>query len=209
GVHLILDEIMCGSGRTGTYFAHRHEGIVPDMVALAKGLASGYQPIGALLCKGEITDAIRAGSGFFQHGHTFMGHVTAVAAALATFKVVKGENLLENVNLRGESIRAGLRETIGDHPNVGDVRGRGLFIGVEFVADKQTRAPLDPADGVHKKVQQAALERGLMVYGMGGTIDGCCGNHVLIAPAFTINESHEAELIDKFSAAISDIMPSS
>ena len=206
GVHLILDEVMCGSGRTGTYFAHEREGIVPDMVALAKGLASGYQPIGALMCKAEITDAIRSGSGFFQHGHTFMGHVTAVAAALATFDVVKSENLLDNVEARGKSIREGLRDALGEHPNVGDIRGRGLFIGVEFVADKASRAPFDPANAVHKQVQQAALERGLMIYGMGGTIDGRCGNHVLIAPAYTIGSDHEAELIEKFSGAISDIM---
>ena len=206
GVHLILDEVMCGSGRTGTYFAHEQEGIVPDMVALAKGLAAGYQPIGALLCRKEITDALSAGTGFFQHGHTFMGHATAIAAALATLDTLRRENLLANVEARGNSIRAGLRAEFANHPNVGDVRGRGLFIGVEFVADRDSKKPLDPADKIHKKVQDEALARGLMVYGMGGTIDGRNGNHVLLAPPYIFDESHEAELTEKFSAAISAIM---
>lgn len=202
GVHLILDEVMCGTGRTGTMMAYEQEGIEPDMVTMAKGLAAGYQPVGALLCKNEITDAIRAGSGFFQHGHTFMGHATAVAASLATLNAIEGERLLDNVQTRGASMLARLRETLSDHPNVGDVRGRGLFIGVEFVADRDTRAPLDPAKKMHNKVQQAAMEQGLMIYGMGGTIDGRTGDHVLLAPPYIINEEQESELLEKLTAAI-------
>jgi len=203
GVHLILDEVMCGTGRTGTMMAYEQEGIEPDMVTMAKGLAAGYQPVGALLCKNEITDAIRAGSGFFQHGHTFMGHATAVAASLATLNAIDGERLLNNVQTRGASMLTRLREALSDHPNVGDVRGRGLFIGVEFVADRDTRAPLDPAEKTHNKVQQAAMEQGLMIYGMGGTIDGRTGDHVLLAPPYIINEEQESELLEKLTAAIS------
>ena len=188
GVHLILDEVMCGTGRTGTMMAYEQEGIVPDMVTMAKGLAAGYQPVGALLCRETITDAIRKGSGFFQHGHTFMGHATAVAASLATLKAIEDERLLENVQVRGAAILAQLRKALEGHPNVGDVRGRGLFIGIEFVADKTSKAPIDPAAKTHNKVQNAAMQRGLMVYGMGGTIDGRHGDHILIAPPYIINE---------------------
>ena len=205
GVHLILDEVMCGTGRTGTMMAYEQEGIVPDMVTMAKGLAAGYQPVGAALCKDEITDAIRNGSGFFQHGHTFMGHATAVAASLATLNVIEDERLLDNVQVRGDSILAQLRETLADHPNVGDVRGRGLFIGIEFVADKASKAPIDPGAKTHNKVQKAAMQQGLMVYGMGGTIDGRYGDHVLLAPPYIINEEHESELVEKLTSAINEV----
>lgn len=202
GVHLILDEVMCGTGRTGTMMAYEQENIVPDLVAMAKGLAAGYQPVGALLCRDELTDAIRSGSGFFQHGHTFMGHATAVAASLATLKTIGCDGLLANVETRGASMLKKLREQLADHPNVGDVRGRGLFIGVEFVADKASKKPLDPALKTHNQVQKAALEKGLMVYGMGGTVDGRLGDHVLLAPPYIFGEEHEDELVDKLIAAI-------
>lgn len=202
GIHLILDEVMCGTGRTGTMMAYEQEGIVPDMVTMAKGLGAGYQPIAALLCRDEITDVIRQGSGFFQHGHTFMGHATAVAASLATLRTIHDDGLLDNVRERGASLLAALRTSLGEHPNVGDVRGRGLFIGVEFVADKADKAPLDPATKTHNKVQLAALQRGLMVYGMGGTVDGRQGDHVLIAPPYIFTPDHEAELVEKLSAAV-------
>ncbi|MDJ0709433.1 MAG: aspartate aminotransferase family protein [Woeseiaceae bacterium] len=206
GVHLILDEVMCGTGRTGTMMAYEQEDIVPDIVCMAKGLAGGYQPVGALLCRGEITDTIRSGSGFFQHGHTFMGHATAVAASLATLKVIEDEALLRNVRGRGVSLLSQLRDAFSDHPNVGDVRGRGLFIGVEFVADRKTKAPLDPAGKSHNRVQKAAMRRGLMVYGMGGTVDGRAGDHILLAPPYIIDENHELELVEKLSAAVADAL---
>jgi adenosylmethionine-8-amino-7-oxononanoate aminotransferase len=185
--------------------AYEQEGIVPDMVTMAKGLAAGYQPVGALLCRAEITDAIRKGSGFFQHGHTFMGHATAVAASLATLNAIEEEQLLDNVQVRGESLLARLRENLGDHPNVGDVRGRGLFLGIEFVADKNSKAPIDPAAKTHNKVQKAAMQQGLMIYGMGGTIDGRYGDHILLAPPYIINEEHESELVEKLTSAINEV----
>jgi adenosylmethionine-8-amino-7-oxononanoate aminotransferase len=202
GVHLILDEVMCGTGRTGSMMAYEQEGIVPDMVTMAKGLAAGYQPVGALLCRNEITDAIRNGSGFFQHGHTFMGHATAVAASLATLTAIENEKLLENVRLRGESLQAKLKEQLAEHPNVGDVRGRGLFLGVEFVADRRSKEPLDPSLKTHNRVQKAAMERALMVYGMGGTIDGQLGDHVLLAPPYILSQEQEDELVEKLVDAI-------
>lgn len=206
GVLLILDEIMCGSGRTGSYFAYEQENVVPDIVTIAKGLAAGYQPIGALLCKNEITDTIREGSGFFQHGHTFMGHVTAVAAASATIAAIRDENLLENVVARGQSLREGLRAALGEHPHVGDIRGRGLFIAIELVEDRQSKKPFDPALKLHKKIQATAMTNGLLCYAMGGTVDGRHGDHVLIAPPYIIDETHEAELLEKFHASVTSAL---
>jgi len=205
GVHLILDEVMCGTGRTGTMMAYDQEGIVPDMVTMAKGLAAGYQPIGALLCKQYITDAIKAGSGFFQHGHTFMGHAIAVAASLATLKTIRDEGLLQNAIDRGESIRTRLRKALAEHDYVGDIRGRGLFIGVEFVGNRETKIPLDPAGKTHKQVQKAALDEGLLCYGMGGTIDGQRGDHILLAPPYNICAAEETELVDKFTNAVNAV----
>ena len=202
GVLLILDEVMCGTGRTGTMMAYEQEGIVPDIVTMAKGLAAGYQPVGALLCADAITDAIRAGSGFFQHGHTFMGHATAVAASLATIRTIHGDNLLANVRARGQSLVRQLGEKLAPHPNVGDVRGRGLFIGIEFVQDKASKDPFAAELKTHNRVQQAAMQQGLMVYGMGGTIDGRLGDHVLLAPPYILEVAHENEIVEKLTAAI-------
>ena len=207
GVHLILDEVMCGTGRTGTFLACEQEGVVPDMVMLAKGLAAGYQPVAALLCRQHVIDAVREGSGFFQHGHTFMGHATALAASLATLKEIDERGLLENVVTRGTSMQQALRESLGDHPHVGDIRGRGLFIAIEFVEDRGTRGPFEPSLKVHNRVQKNAMDNGLMMYGMGGTIDGRYGDHVLIAPPYIIDESHESELVAKLSTAITKLWP--
>lgn len=202
GIHLILDEVMCGTGRTGSMMAYEQEGITPDIVTMAKGLAAGYQPIGALLCRAEIIETIRANSGFFQHGHTFMGHATAVAAALAAQKAIRGDNLLQSVVTRGKAIRKGLRRALADHEHVGDIRGRGMFIGVEFVADRNSKEPIDSAMKIHKLVQKTAMQNGVLCYGMGGTIDGRRGDHILIAPPYNINDAEQAEVIEKISTAV-------
>jgi len=206
GIHLILDEVMCGTGRTGSMMAYQQEHIIPDIVTMAKGMAAGYQPVGALLCRSEVVETIRNNSGFFQHGHTFMGHATAVAASLATLQAIKSENLLENVVKRGRQIRAGLRDALGNHPNIGDIRGRGLFIGVEFVLDRETKEAFDPALKMHNEVQKAAMDNGLLCYGMGGTIDGRRGDHVLIAPPYNLDGAQQQELVEKFSAAVASSM---
>lgn len=207
GVHLILDEVMCGSGRTGTFCAYEQEGIVPDIVAHAKGLAAGYQPVGAMLCREQITDAIREGTGFFQHGHTFMGHAIAMAAALATLRVLSGEGVLDKVRKRGASLQNKLRSALGDHANVGEIRGRGLFIGVELVAERDSKKPFEPSLRVNRQIQKAAFENGLMVYAMGGTIDGRHGDHMMIAPPYIIEDAHEDELVDKFASALTQKLP--
>ena len=202
GILLILDEVMCGMGRTGTLYACEQDGIAPDLMAIAKGLGAGYQPIGALLVADRIFDAIRDGSGFFQHGHTYMGHPTACAAALAVQRVIERDGLLDNVRKRGAALRTALESRFGNHHHVGDVRGRGLFIGLEIVADRSTKEPLDPARQIHKAIKREAMDRGLMCYPMGGTIDGRRGNHVLLAPPFIIDDGHVGEIVEKLGDGI-------
>ena len=202
GVLLILDEVMCGMGRTGTLFAYEQEGIVPDIVVVAKGLGGGYQPIGAVLVSAKIFDAVSSGSGFFQHGHTYLGHPIACAAALAVQRTVQKENLLLNVQRRGVALRRALDERLEHHPNIGEIRGRGLFLGIELVANRATKQPFPAAARLHLALKREAMERGLICYPMGGTIDGRLGDHVLIAPPFIINEMHVAEIVDRFSSAL-------
>ncbi|MDH3712720.1 MAG: aspartate aminotransferase family protein [Gammaproteobacteria bacterium] len=204
GILLILDEVMCGMGRTGTLFAAEQEGIEPDMVAIAKGLGAGYQPIGALLSSAEIYRTVEAGSGFFQHGHTYMGHPTACAAALAVQHVIERDNLLENVRRQGSALQDALRQCFGQHPHIGDIRGRGLFVGLEIVADRETKAPFDPALAVHQALKHQALQAGLMCYPMSGTLDGRLGHHVLLAPPYIIGAEHVDEIVDKLERALQE-----
>lgn len=205
GVLLILDEVMCGMGRTGTLHAIEQEGISGDLQTIAKGLGAGYQPIGAVLVSKKINDAIANGSGFFQHGHTYQGHATACAAALATQRAIKNRNLLANVVKQGENLVDGLQAKLGQHPFVGDIRGRGLFRGVELVANRETKDPFDPALKINAKIKKAAFARGLMAYPMGGTIDGVRGDHVLFAPAFIVTEDDIAKIVDLFAGALDDV----
>lgn len=205
GVLLILDEVMCGMGRTGTLHAIEQEGIAGDLQTIAKGLGAGYQPIGAVLVSQKINDAIANGSGFFQHGHTYQGHATACAAALATQRAIRDRDLLTNVVSQGENLTDGLRAKLGSHPFVGDIRGRGLFRAVELVSDRETKAPFDPSLKIHAKIKKAAFERGLMAYPMGGTIDGVRGDHVLFAPAFIVTEDDIAKIVDLFAIALNDV----
>jgi len=203
GVLLILDEVMCGMGRTGSLFACEQDGVAPDIVCIAKGLGAGYQPIGAMLCSAEIYAAIEQGSGFFQHGHTYIGHPTAAAGGLAVVGAILERGLIPRVRAQGEKLAERLAERFEQHPHVGDLRGRGLFRGIELVADRDTKAPFDPGKGVAGKIKKAAFEEGLICYPMSGTIDGRQGDHVLLAPPFIIEDAQLDELIDKLSRAIS------
>lgn len=202
GVLLILDEVMCGMGRTGHLFACAEDGVAPDILAIAKGLGAGYQPVGAMLCSAQIYDAIAAGSGFFQHGHTYMGHPMASAAAGAVLGRLLDDGVLARVIPQGDKLDAALRAELGQHPHVGDIRGRGLFRGIELVADRETKAPFDPGRGVNKRIKALAFEAGLICYPMGGTIDGVRGDHVLLAPPFIIEDAEIDELVTKLSGAI-------
>jgi adenosylmethionine-8-amino-7-oxononanoate aminotransferase len=214
GILLILDEVMCGMGRTGTLHACMGEdggaagghgtglGVVPDLLAIAKGLGGGYQPIGAVLAQRHIVEAFARGSGLFQHGHTYLGHPVACAAALAVQQVIERDGLLDAVQRQGHGLAERLHAAFGQHPQVGDVRGRGLFMGLELVADRASKAPFDPALRLHAAVKREAMARGLMVYPMGGTIDGRLGDHVLLAPPFIVGDDDLDRIVERLRGAI-------
>jgi adenosylmethionine-8-amino-7-oxononanoate aminotransferase len=202
GVLLILDEVMCGMGRTGTLHACEQEGIAPDLMAIAKGLGGGYAPIGALLVREKIFATVAGGSGAFQHSHTYMGHPLACAAALAVQRVMRRDNLLDNVRRQGAYLSRRLKERFGNHPFVGDVRGRGLFQGLELVANRDSKEPFDAKLKLHARVKREAMARGLMVYPMGGTVEGMAGDHVLLAPPFIIDEPLVDTIVERLGDAI-------
>jgi adenosylmethionine-8-amino-7-oxononanoate aminotransferase len=209
GVLLILDEVMCGMGRTGTLHACEQEGISPDLMAIAKGLGGGYQPLGATLLSSKIFAAFSKGSGFFQHGHTYMGHPMAAAAGLAVQEVIRRDGLLANVAAMGSHLQRRLLERFANHHHVGDIRGRGLFRGIELVADRGTKAPFAPALKLNARIKREAMARGLMVYPMGGTIDGVRGDHILLAPPYIVNKEQVDTIVvrlgDAIDAAITSI----
>jgi len=208
GILLILDEVMCGMGRTGTLHACEQEGVVPDLMTIAKGLGGGYQPIGAVLVQSHIVDALRAGSGLFQHGHTYIGHAVACAAALAVQQVIERHGLLERVRTLGQHLADRLRSAFGEHPHVGDIRGRGLFWGMELVRGRADKQCFDPALRLHARLKAEAMARGLLVYPMGGTVDGRAGDHVLLAPPFVAAETDIDEIVrllgDALDAAVAE-----
>ena len=205
GILLILDEVMCGMGRCGTLWAFEQEGVVPDLVTIAKGLGAGYQPIGAVLVSRRIAEAIHRGSGFFQHGHTYIGHAAACAGALAVQKRLHEDGVLARVAPLGAALMARLKAAFRDDPHVGDIRGRGLFQAIELVADRASKRPFDPKLRVHARIKRAALDAGLLCYPMGGTLDGSQGDHVLVAPPFILEEGQLDELVDKLHSAITSI----
>jgi adenosylmethionine-8-amino-7-oxononanoate aminotransferase len=202
GILLILDEVMCGMGRTGTLHACEQEGVAPDLMTIAKGLGGGYQPIGAVLAQEHIVEAFAKGSGLFQHGHTYLGHPVACAAALAVQRVIVRDRLLDAVKARGRGLKERLDAAFRDHPHVGDIRGRGLFWGVELVADRASKQTFDPALRVHARIKARAMAEGLMVYPMGGTIDGRLGDHVLLAPPFIVTEADLDAIVGRLQRAI-------
>jgi adenosylmethionine-8-amino-7-oxononanoate aminotransferase len=202
GMLYIADEVMCGMGRTGHLYALEPEGVVPDLVTLAKGLGGGYQPIGAVMASGRIVDAIRAGSGLFQHGHTYIGHPMAAAAALAVQQIIQRDGLLAQVRARGATLQRLLQQRFGEHAHVGDIRGRGLFMALELVQDRASKEPFDPALRLHAAVKSAAMAGGLMVYPMGGTLDGQRGDHILLAPPFIATDADLEEIVDRLGIAL-------
>ena len=206
GVLLILDEVMCGMGRTGYLYACEHDETRPDIICIAKGLGAGYQPIGAMLCSSEIYAIIENGSGFFQHGHTYLGHPMAAAAANAVLDVLIDQNLLSDVRPKGDALENLLHSKFNQHPHIGDIRGRGLFRAIELVEDRDTKAPFDPELKIAAKIKKSAQNNGLLCYPMSGTIDGKLGDHVLLAPPFVISNNELDELVDKLSVTIDQII---
>jgi adenosylmethionine-8-amino-7-oxononanoate aminotransferase len=202
GILLILDEVMCGMGRTGTLHACEQEGVVPDLLTVAKGLGGGYQPIGAVLAQKRLVETFHAGSGLFQHGHTYLGHAVACAAALAVQQVIQRDGLLAQVQARGAFLQARLQQAFADHPHVGDIRGRGLFWGIELVQDRASKQWFDPAHRLHAAIKREAMARQLLVYPMGGTVDGRCGDHILLAPPFIASEAELAWGVERLGQAI-------
>jgi adenosylmethionine-8-amino-7-oxononanoate aminotransferase len=202
GALLILDEVMCGMGRTGSMHAWEQEGIAPDLQVVAKGLGGGYQPIGGVLIGGRIVHAINAGSGGFMHGHTYQAHPVACAAALEVQRIIRDEDLLANVRTMGERLETALTERFGNHRHVGDVRGRGLFRALEFVADRASKAVFDPQLKVNERVKREALARGLAIYPMGGTIDGVRGDHIIVAPPYIVTAAEIDTIVDRLGAAV-------
>ena len=202
GVLLILDEVMCGMGRTGSLHACEQEGVSPDLMALAKGLGGGYAPIGALLMQTKIFNAIADGSGVFQHSHTYTGHSLACASALAVQRVMRRDKLLANVSAQGARLARRLNERFGNHPFVGDVRGRGLLQALELVADRARKRPFDAKLKLHARVKREAMARGLMIYPTGGTVDGERGDHVLLAPPFIIDAPLVDTIVERLGEAI-------
>lgn len=206
GVLLILDEVMCGMGRTGHLFACDADNVRPDILCIAKGLGAGYQPIGAMLCSGEIYDAIANGSGFFQHGHTYLGHPVAAAAGVAVVRAILDRGLLARVNTMGGLVQSALVDALGQHPHIGDIRGRGLFLGVEIVADRETKTPFPPEHRIAARIKKATFENGLICYPMAGTRDGKHGDHILLAPPFIMTKDQIPEIVDPLVKAIIDIV---
>ena len=202
GILLILDEVMCGMGRCGSLHACTAEGVTPDLLVVAKGLGGGYQPIGAVLAQQHIVDAITRGSGAFQHGHTYIGHAMACAAALAVQRVIRRDGLLARVQRQGDGLRQRLQAKFGAHPQVGDIRGRGLFQAIELVQDRARKQPFDPALRLHARIKACAMAEGLMVYPMGGTIDGRHGDHVLLAPPFIVDDDALDQIVQRLARAV-------
>jgi len=205
GVLLVLDEVMCGMGRCGALYACEQEGVVPDLICIGKGLGAGYQPIGALLASGKIYDAVVHGSGFFQHGHTYTGHATACAGALAVQRAVKNRGLLAKVGELGAGLEARLRARFGKHPHVGEIRGRGLFWALELVEDRASKRPFAAQRRISARLKLQALENGLMCYPMAGTLDGVSGDHVVLAPPYIITEAQLDEIVDKLARSIEQV----
>lgn len=206
GVLLIADEIMCGMGRTGTLFASAAEGVVPDILTIAKGLAAGYQPLSAVLLRGAIYQAVVEGAGRFEHGHTYVGHPVACAAGLAVLELLVDGGIAARVGALGAVLESALGETFALHPHVGDMRGRGAFIGIELVKERATKRPFDPALNVAGRIKRTAMEEGLIVYPGQGCADGRAGDHVLLAPPFIWEEAQVDELMEKLARVFERVL---
>src|SRR3954453_12157124 len=202
GALLIFDEVMSGMGRTGTTHAWEQEGVAPAIQAIARGLGGGYQPIGAMLASSRMIDTVRSGSGAFLHGHTYLAHPLACAAALAVQDVIREDGLLDRVKERGKQLEQRLTERLGNHRHIGDIRGRGLFWAIELVADRASRTSFDPALKLNQKIKAIAFESGLGSYPGGGTVDGRSGDHVLLSPPYIATSDDIDMIVDRLGHAV-------
>jgi adenosylmethionine-8-amino-7-oxononanoate aminotransferase len=210
GVLLIADEVMTGMGRAGRNFAVEHWGVVPDIIVTAKGMSSGYAPLGAVIACARVVDAIATGSGSFTHGFTYNAHPVSVAVGRAVLRRIREHKLVEAAAQEGavgSALKSAL-EGLRDLPAVGDVRGLGLLWGVEFVADKKTKQPFPVELNFAGRVGQAAAARGLLAYPMQGCVDGYAGDHLLIAPPAVISAQQITWAAEQLQAAVEDVTAS-
>ena len=201
-VLVIADEVMCGSGRCGTWRALEHDGVVPDIMAVGKGLAGGYIPLAAAILRKELGDTIVSEQGTIFTGHTYSGHTAACAAGLAVQRIIEREQLVSHVRIRGEALRRDLQEALNRFDEVGDVRGRGYLIGIEFVRDRATKEPFPADRAVSRAIGRRAFEDGLICYPCAGHVAGVMGDTVIVAPPYNASEAELSELIEKLARAI-------
>ncbi len=202
---LIADEVMSGNGRSGRWWAMEHTGVTPDLITTAKGLSAGYSPLGAVLVRDEYYQALRGLPGAFRHGHTFAGNPLSCAVGSHVIDALEREGLIERAGAMGALLKRRLEEELGGHPHVGVIRGRGLLLGVEFVADRATRAPFEPEADVRGRFARACLAEGVYVYQGGGNVDGRRGDHALLAPPFVIDEDEVETLVAGMAAGLARV----
>jgi adenosylmethionine-8-amino-7-oxononanoate aminotransferase len=206
GILLIADEVMSGMGRTGKSFAVQHWNVEPDIILVGKGIASGYAPLGAVLVAARVVEAFGRGSGAFQHGFTYQAHPVATAAGNAVLDYSESHQLCERVGPAGTALRTELA-ALESHPNVGEVRGLGLLFGIEFVKDKSTRQPFPKEDNIAERIRQAALDENVLTYPTQGCVDGITGDHILLAPPFTLSPQESAEIVRALRVALQTVFP--
>jgi adenosylmethionine-8-amino-7-oxononanoate aminotransferase len=204
GILLIADEVMSGMGRTGKRFAVDHWGIEPDMILVGKGVASGYAPLGGVLVSARVVEAFEHGSGAFMHGFTYQAHPVSTAGGNAVLDYLEGHKLFERVNAAGQNMRGAL-SPLQAHANVGEIRGAGLLLGVEFVKDKASREPFPREKNIAEKIRQACLEDGVLTYPTQGCVDGLRGEHILLAPPFTISAEESALIGRALQSAVAKV----
>ena len=209
GVLMIADEVMCGVGRCDAWRALSIDGVTPDIMAIAKGLAGGYMPLGAAVYQERLYERIVEAHGEVISGHTYTGHTTACAAGLAVQNIIRRDKLVDKASSDGRYLRAQLGETIGDLDFVGDIRGRGLFIGIELVADRASKEPFDPELQLFARVRERAFDNGLICYPMGGNVDGVRGDQVILSPPYTATRAELDEIIDKFGLSLKQVFDAS
>ncbi|TIT90163.1 MAG: aminotransferase class III-fold pyridoxal phosphate-dependent enzyme, partial [Mesorhizobium sp.] len=202
GILLVLDEVFCGLGRTGTLHACEQDGVAPDFLTFAKGVAAGYQPIGATMVNQRVYDAIVSGSGTFKGGYTYSGHATACAAAIAVQKFLRAPGFLDRVKATGSVLAQRLQDRFAQHPHVGDIRGRGMLMTLELVKDRSTKAPFAASHDLSSRIYQNAQVRGLITHALSGTIDGYVGDHVVICPPLIANSEHIETIVGLLGEAI-------
>jgi adenosylmethionine-8-amino-7-oxononanoate aminotransferase len=206
GVLMIADEVMCGAGRCGPWRALETDGVEPDIMSVAKGLAGGYMPLGAAICTTAVWQVIRAKDGAFGTGHTFTGHTAACAAGVAVQKIVAREGLLARVAANEARIKGWLADALSGVDAVGDIRGRGHFICAELVANRDTKAPFDPELKLFMQIRQQAMDNGLICYPVGGNVDGVRGDIVILAPPYNATDAELAEIVEKAALSIRQVL---